>query len=222
MKLIMESWRRYLREGKAIEINASMRRWADKAADAYMSAAKKEQLKYDMPFYSGTVDGYDNEKIEVKVIIVKAPNPRYNRMGAVDGKTLGTNKQTIKLFQTKDPKEGVLNWAAWNFKQLILHELIHVVDPKFKLDPKKHTWNKVHRDPVKYYNSPHEQDAFMRQTVEDIKSWIGPITKEMVKNYKPERSRPWEKVWYKTNPKAWRKLLLTLYAAVDQDNPQDP
>tara|TARA_R100000008_G_C3508525_1_gene127544 strand:- start:40 stop:687 length:648 start_codon:yes stop_codon:yes gene_type:complete len=213
MKLLLENWRKFLTEGKAIEINPSMRRWVDGAWNAYTNA---EKLKYNQPFYSGTIDGYDDEKIEVNAIIVKAPNFRWNGKGAVEKKTLGTNKQTVKFFQTT---EGALGWNPDSFEGLVLHELIHVIDPKFKLDPKKHPWHRTHRDPIKYYNSPHEQDAFMRQSVEDLKSDYGKITKEMVKNYEPASgyARPWEKVWYETNPKAWRKFLLTLYAAIDEE-----
>ena len=210
MKLLFENWRRFLKEGKAIEVNDSMRDFARGAIEAYN---EENKLKFNKPFFIGKIDGYSpGEKIEVQAILYKTDNPRMNGRGAIAKETLGTQNQTFKLFQMEE--ESILGSDA--LEGLILHELIHVIDPKFKLDPKKHPWHRTHKDPIKYFNSPHEQDAFMRQSVEDIKSHYGKITKQMIQNYKPEPMRAWEKVWYDTNPKAWRKFLNTLYAAVKE------
>ena len=209
MKLLFENWRQYLKEGKAIKVNPSMRHFAEGVIEAYN---KEGSLKFDEPFFTGTIKGYEEEDIEVKAVLYKTENPRMNGRGAVAKETLGTQNQIFKLFQMRE--EPVLGEDA--LKGLVLHELIHVIDPKFKLDP-EHPQRQIHRDPVKYFNSPHEQDAFMRQSVEDIKSYYGKITKEMIQNYKPEPMRQWEKVWHETNPKAWRKFLNTLYAEVEEE-----
>ena len=215
MKFLFENWRQYLKEGKAIAANPSIRAWASNAFRAYKTAAEKGELKFDQPFFSGTVEGYDGEQIEVTAILLEAPDRKYSGAAAVTKETLGTEKQTIKLYQSVERQSY---YDPDIFEPLFLHELVHIIDPKFKLDPEEHSWHRTHKDPVKYYNSPHEQDAMMRQSVEDIKRYYGKITKNMIKNYKPESHRPWEKVWHETNPKAWRKFLNTLYAEVEGES----
>ena len=106
----------------------------------------------------------------------------------------------------------------------MLHELTHVVDPKLALDRKKHPWagsRYTPKDQAKYYNAPHEIDAYVNSSVEDILGEVPNITADMIRNDKSDSlargtARPWEKIWHQTNPKAWKKLLNTLYAAIDQ------
>jgi len=214
MKLLLENFRKYLNEGKTIPANPSMYKWAADAFKAYNAAAKKDELKFDQPFFSASVDGYDGEKIEVEMIITKlvggAPYP-VNSM-SIDAAAAGTQNQTMKRYQKQERGTGA-DWKLW--KSIVLHELTHVIDPKLKLDPEKHPWRRTHQFGTEEYAiSPHEIDAHIRGRIEDIKSWDWDgITTELVRNYKPRS--PQEKIWKEKYPEIWKKLINSLYAEID-------
>ena len=232
MKLLFENWRKFMKEGKAIKANPSMREWATNAFSAYRKAGKEGGLEFsdpktlDKPFFTGYIeDPYSGEEVEVKAVIVPTPEerPDKNNKFAIHFDTLGTQNQTMKIHhKTAEPAFSDSSLVI----PLMIHELVHVIDPKFKLD-KEHPQRQIHKDTIKYHNSPHEQDAFMRQSVENMKKLglpgdyfpdepdFGKFTKEKIQDYKPRT--PWEKTWYETNPKAWRKLLNTLYAEVEEE-----
>jgi hypothetical protein len=215
MKLLFENWRKYLKEGKAIAANQSMHDYTKSAWRAYHAAGKEGKLKFNQPFFSAAVDGYDGEKIEVEMQIVKIPETANFNPGSmgVAGSTAGTQNQTIKIFQTR---EGIHHHDFKMWKPSVLHELTHVIDPKFKLDPEEHPWRRTYKYGTEEYAvSPHEIDALIRSSVEDAKIWPWgePITTDLVRNYKP---REWyEKIWYEKHPKIWKKLINSLYAERD-------
>jgi len=218
MKLLLENFRKYLNEGKTIPANPSMYKWAADAFKAYRAAAKKDELKFDQPFFSAPVDGYDGEKIEVEMIITKLPETGVlakskRTFYAIRAATIGAQKQTMMKFQKEEGGDQP-DFRMW--KSIVLHELTHVIDPKFKLDTEKHPWRRTYQyGTEEYATSPQEIDAHIRGRIEDMKQWPfgDPITRDRVRNYKPEG---WvEKIWKEKYPEIWKKLLNSLHAEID-------
>jgi hypothetical protein len=190
-------------EGKAIQATPDMEEFAHEATDMLLKKGK---------MFGRIIDAgkYGKKYVRIK--------PKYNKDFKMP--TGGANYSSREITIHINPN---LSTSYYGLYGLILHELIHMFDPKVtnsKLRDAKWGINSINLQNLNnpehgYYSHPWEQDAFMVQSANDIaRQWrwfYDNDKKEMLKSLtklKPETN--YEKEWY-SNPKIWRKYLNTIY-----------
>lgn len=195
-------------EGQALGLSQDMKAFAKEASNAI-----QQGWEYDKIIYQRQVDSEKYGKKNVSVVI-REPQ------GFGDAYAEPLNGEITIFLKPNEYK---------NIEMIIYHEIIHIFDPKTNnsnLVNSKWGINSQDEEDIRpnsgklqnlknYYVNPWEQDAYMRQSAEELinqQHWLFDGDKnqimQSIKNIKPQD--PWEQEWYK-NPKMWRKYLNTIY-----------
>ncbi len=120
---------------------------------------------------------------------------------------------------------------AWRYdiRQVVLHEIIHCIDPKLNQEELLNTkWHEKHRQTMdrpgyqgspEYYTAPWEQDAYISSTIyEMVQMWHRNGVSynramEEIRSYPPQRTFEKE---YAKNPQLWQRYMKHLYKVVQE------
>lgn len=217
------SWLRKI-AGTAIKVTPSMKEFAIQAAKK-ISELKitPEMLAGRETIFGDTVDSDYGEKYIT--ICLDYPS---NSGGALARarRVFGPNIGQIIFYL-----DNAATVSRDNLHYAILHELVHLVDPKMSINRSR--WKSESQPDFEladtpgyyvaspyYYNKPLEQDAFMStEALRRVQQWkeFWPDKKEIldrISTYLPHS--PQEESWYK-NSKMWRKYLRTLLNTIEKE-----
>lgn len=231
-----------LYEGKAMDVSDDMKQFANETIEKL----KSKNWKFNQVVHSRVVNskyGEKNIRIETKPKTESstADGEAHTNMNLIYLYLPSIKNPEHEPVTFEEPEEGELpviksrgttsipamlpdyeNIDYQDCFSTIIHEMVHIFDVKLSKRP---AWMKKYdtkQDIQDYYNSPHEQDAWMAHRAPAIVSYYldyykgdkNKVQKEFSKP--PHLWSPWaangepEKTWYQ-NPKVWRKYLNTLY-----------
>ena len=226
--------------GQAIQVTQEMRDFARETADTIANMTDEqfqEGWKSDLfskvghfLVYKKAFD-YKNYKLAIYVGIA----PESDAKGAAGRAKILENPSNIItgriLLYMDSPKRRTSGTLYYT----ILHELVHLIDPKIdsgRVDRSKWKSSKTprivqlpdgtYKPSTDYYTKPSEIDAYMAEFAERIVDNYKYTLKldkatalENIKYRSPHPQLNSEQSWYK-NPKIWRKYMNTLYQAIER------
>lgn len=221
-----------MNEGKAMNVSKDMSNFAKEAVEIL----KKKQWQFDQTIHQRTVESnYGKKDVAVKTkikfnngpdgdAVAKSGKIRIFLPGRANPEYIPTSIEIgdnglpiIKSQGTTGISSQIPNYDI-NFDEyyyVIIHELVHIFDPKITSRPEWMKKYDAHSTIQDYYTSPHEQDAWMAHRAREVvdhymsqykgdKNEVKKIISNLSHDTEPEST------WYKY-PKIWKKYLNTLY-----------
>jgi hypothetical protein len=226
------SFKQYFNEGKALDVSPDMVNFAKEIV-------KKLQNRNWEFAGSGPINNrIVNSKYGSKKVTAKLYSKNNANMGSARNNEVVLMVPTISLKQNNQsndpfslPKSGgnlTIDWDSLDLDQIyhtIIHELVHIFDPKQNLEKSK--WMQSYsmdypegspEEEKNYWLHPTEQDSYMSQ-------YSRILVKNLLKKNNGDKNKVKqqlsfikpsnyiEELWYK-NPKMWRKYLNTVYSVL--------
>ncbi len=104
-------------------------------------------------------------------------------------------------------------------KEVLLHELTHMIDPKVSLDIYKNDYEVSSENFESYFLDPVEAEAFFTSSYQKIRDAVNSGSSRefllnRLRNIKPSDKK--EQIWFDKKPEFWRKYVTFLYDAIDE------